>query len=55
MSESTGYRRELGLFSSTMIVAGSMVGSGIFSASPAAIREAAPTHPRQLSRLTGGL
>jgi amino acid transporter len=55
MSDSNGYRRELGLFSSTMIVAGSMVGSGIFSVSPAAIREAAPTHPRQLSVLTGGL
>ena len=47
MSDSSGYRRELGLFSSTMIVAGSMVGSGIFSVSPSAIRETAPTHPRQ--------
>jgi hypothetical protein len=48
MSDSNGYRRELGLFSSMMIVAGSMVGSGIFPASPAAIHEAAPTHRRQL-------
>ena len=48
MSDSSGYRRELGLFSSAMIVAGSMVGSGIFSVSPAAIREAASAHPRRL-------
>ena len=43
-----GFRRSLGLFSSTMLIAGSMIGSGVFSVSPAAIREAAPTHPRPL-------
>ena len=30
MSEPTGYRRELGPFSATMIIAGSMIGSGVF-------------------------
>lgn len=43
----TGYRRHLGLFSATMLIAGSMIGSGVFSVSPLAIREAAPTHRRQ--------
>jgi len=43
----TGYRRHVGLFSATMLIAGSMIGSGVFSASPAAMREAAPTHPRR--------
>jgi APA family basic amino acid/polyamine antiporter len=36
---SSGYRRELGLFSSTMIVAGSMVGSGIFIVSADIMRQ----------------
>jgi hypothetical protein len=49
----TGYRRHVGLFSATMLIAGSMIGSGVCSASPASMREAAPTHPRRL--LTGGL
>ncbi len=52
MSESSGYRRELGLFSAAMIVAGSMVGSGIFSVSPSAIREAIATHSRPLESPT---
>jgi APA family basic amino acid/polyamine antiporter len=39
MSDSSGYRRELGLFSSAMIVAGSMVGSGIFVVSAGIVRE----------------
>ncbi len=49
----SGYRREFGPFSATMIIAGSMIGSGIFSASPAAMPEAAPTHPRRLRTLRG--
>ncbi len=36
------------LIDATMLIAGSMIGSGVFSVSPAAIREAAPTHPRPL-------
>ena len=35
----TGFRRELGLFDSTMVVAGSMIGSGIFIVSAAMSRE----------------
>jgi hypothetical protein len=42
-----GYRRHVGLFSAIMLIAGSMIGSGVFSASPAAIREAGSTHHRQ--------
>jgi APA family basic amino acid/polyamine antiporter len=34
-----GFRRELGLFDSTMVVAGSMIGSGIFIVSAAMARE----------------
>ncbi len=30
MSDSPGYRRQLGLFSATMLIAGSMIGSGVF-------------------------
>jgi basic amino acid/polyamine antiporter, APA family len=30
MSESTGFRRSIGLFSATMLIAGSMIGSGVF-------------------------
>ncbi len=44
----TGTRRHVGLFSATMLIAGSMIGSGVFSASPAGMREAAPTHRRRL-------
>jgi hypothetical protein len=43
----TGYRRHLGLFSATMLIAGSMIGSGVLSVSTSSIREAAPTHPRR--------
>jgi amino acid transporter len=43
----SGYRRELGPFSATMLIAGSMIGSGIFSVSLLAIRETTPTQPRQ--------
>jgi len=42
-----GYRRHLGLFSATMLIAGSMIGSGVLSASPSAIHEAGSTHPRR--------
>ncbi len=35
----SGYRRELGLFSAAMIVAGSMVGSGIFVVSAGIVKE----------------
>ncbi len=45
--DAPGYRRHLGLFSSTMLIAGSMIGSGVFSVSPSAIREVASTHPRR--------
>ena len=34
----TGYRRELGPFSATMIIAGSMIGSGIFIVSADIVR-----------------
>src|SRR5215510_13424553 len=34
-----GFRRELGLFDSTMVVAGSMIGSGIYIVSAAMARE----------------
>ena len=30
MAETTGFKKELGLFDSSMLVAGSMIGSGIF-------------------------
>jgi len=43
----SGYRRHVGLFSATMLIAGSMIGSGVLSVSPSAIRETAPTHSRQ--------
>jgi amino acid transporter len=43
----TGYRRHLGLFSATMLIAGSMIGSGVFSVSTSSTRETAPTHHRQ--------
>ena len=39
MPDTSGYRRDIGFFSATMIIAGSMIGSGIFSVSPVAIRE----------------
>jgi hypothetical protein len=45
--DTPGYRRHVGLFSATMLIAGSMIGSRVRSVSPAAIREAAPTHPRR--------
>ena len=48
-----GYRRHVGLFSATMLIAGSMIGSGVLLASPVAMRKAAPTHPRR--RSAGGL
>src|SRR6187397_2692772 len=35
----TGFRRELGLFDSTMVVAGSMIGSGIFIVSAGMARD----------------
>src|SRR5216117_376157 len=35
----TGFRRELGLYDSTMVVAGSMIGSGIYIVSAAMARE----------------
>lgn len=43
----TGYRRHHGLFSATMLIAGSMIGSGVLSVSTASIGETAPTHHRQ--------
>jgi len=42
MPVASGYRRDIGFFSATMIIAGSMIGSGIFSVSPSAIREDDP-------------
>jgi len=38
-TEGRGFRRELGLFDSTMVVAGSMIGSGIYIVSAAMARE----------------
>lgn len=55
MSESTGYRRELGLFSSTMIVAGSMVGSGIFIVSADIMRQVHTAPMLMLTWLVAGL
>jgi hypothetical protein len=37
------------LLDATMLIAGSMIGSGVFSASSTTMREAAPTHPRPLA------
>ena len=39
MSESSGYRRDIGFFSATMIIAGSMIGSGIFIVSADIVRQ----------------
>lgn len=55
MSESNGYRRELGLFSSTMIVAGSMVGSGIFIVSADIMRQVHTGPMLMLTWLMAGL
>lgn len=55
MSESTGYRRELGLFSATMIVAGSMVGSGIFIVSADIMRQVHTGPMLMLTWLLAGL
>jgi len=55
MSESNGYRRELGLFSSTMIVAGSMVGSGIFIVSADIMRQVHTGPMLMLTWLLSGL
>ncbi|HEU4952202.1 MAG TPA: amino acid permease [Holophagaceae bacterium] len=51
----TGYRRELGLFSSTMIVAGSMVGSGIFIVSADIMRQVHTAPMLMLTWLVAGL
>jgi hypothetical protein len=45
--DATGNRRHVGLFSATMLIAGSMIGSGVDSVLPAAVREAVPTYPRR--------
>lgn len=50
----TGYRRELGLFSSTMIVAGSMVGSGIFIVSADIMRQVHTPFMLMLTWLVAG-
>ena len=55
MSESSGYRRELGLFSSTMIVAGSMVGSGIFIVSADIMRQVHTAPMLMLTWLLAGI
>lgn len=55
MSESTGYRRELGLFSATMLVAGSMVGSGIFIVSADIMRQVHTAPMLMLTWLVAGL
>ncbi|MBS1783949.1 MAG: amino acid permease [Acidobacteria bacterium] len=55
MSEATGYRRELGLFSATMIVAGSMVGSGIFIVSADIMRQVHTGPMLMLTWLLAGL
>ncbi len=39
MSDSSGYRRDIGFFSATMIIAGSMIGSGIFIVSADIVRQ----------------
>lgn len=39
MSEPSGYRRDIGFFSATMIIAGSMIGSGIFIVSADIVRQ----------------
>jgi len=39
MSETSGYRRDIGFFSATMIIAGSMIGSGIFIVSADIVRQ----------------
>lgn len=44
----SGYQRHVGLFSAIMLIAGSMIGSGVFSVSPSAIHETGPTQPRLL-------
>ncbi len=46
----SGYQRHAGLFSAIMLIAGSMIGSGVFSVSPSAIRETGPTQPHLLSQ-----
>ncbi len=51
----TGYRRELGLFSSTMLVAGSMVGSGIFIVSADIVRQVHTAPMLMLTWLLAGL
>lgn len=39
MSGSSGYRRDIGFFSATMLIAGSMIGSGIFIVSSDIVRQ----------------
>ena len=39
MSDTPGYRRDIGFFSATMIIAGSMIGSGIFIVSAGIVRQ----------------
>ncbi len=39
MSGSSGYRRDIGFFSATMLIAGSMIGSGIFIVSADIVRQ----------------
>ncbi|MDE3246183.1 MAG: amino acid permease, partial [Acidobacteriota bacterium] len=39
MSDTSGYRRDIGFFSATMIIAGSMIGSGIFIVSADIVRQ----------------
>ncbi len=55
MSESTGYRRELGLFSAMMLVAGSMVGSGIFMVSADIARQVHTGPMLMLTWLVAGI
>ena len=39
MTDTSGYRRDIGFFSATMIIAGSMIGSGIFIVSADIVRQ----------------
>ncbi len=39
MSDTSGYRRDIGFFSATMIIVGSMIGSGIFIVSAGIVRQ----------------
>ena len=52
MSDPSGYRRDIGFFSATMIIAGSMIGSGIFIVSADIVRQ---VHTGPLLLLTWGI